>query len=76
MGPPPGSISLLAGINVVLRDVQTRHVLLTADLQMWLSAAGTFEEASENDAAGGRMYSQSVLSSAGYPPSSSFKALI
>jgi hypothetical protein len=54
MCPPPGSISLLAGINVVLRDVQTRHVLLTADLQMWLSAAETFEEASENDVAGGR----------------------
>jgi hypothetical protein len=34
MCPPPGSISVLAGINVVLRDVQTRHVLLTADLQM------------------------------------------
>jgi len=53
MCPPPGSISLLAGINVVLRDVQTRHVLLTADLQMWLSAAGTIEEASENHVAGG-----------------------
>jgi hypothetical protein len=53
MGPPPGSISLLAGINVVLRDVQTRHVLLTADLQMWPSAAGTFE-VSENDFAGSR----------------------
>jgi hypothetical protein len=54
MGPPPGSISLLAGINVVLCDVQTRHVLLTADLQMWPSAAGTFEAVSENDFAGSR----------------------
>jgi len=39
MCPPPGSISVLAEINVALRDVQTRHVLLTADLQMGLGAA-------------------------------------
>jgi hypothetical protein len=38
----------------VLCDVQTRHVLLTADLQMWPSAAGTFEAVSENDFAGSR----------------------
>lgn len=64
MCPPPGSISLLAGINVVLRDVQTRHVLLTADLQMWLSAAGTCEEAGEDDVAGSR----TVLPSQCYRP--------
>jgi len=54
MCPPPGSISLLAGINVVLRDVQTRHVLLTADLQMWLTAAGTLEKGVRTMAPGSR----------------------